>query len=63
MAECQHYIHTMLSKKLLLKAVTPNPKFYTNMRKVLVPELDPIRSSSDHVLLAQIGYKAELKSR
>ncbi|GEQ68683.1 hypothetical protein JCM33374_g2351 [Metschnikowia sp. JCM 33374] len=53
----------ILSNQQVLEAVTSNPKFYNNIHNVQTPRIDPIFSSNDNDLLAQIGYKPELKRR
>ncbi|GEQ68288.1 hypothetical protein JCM33374_g1955 [Metschnikowia sp. JCM 33374] len=56
-------IQPILSNDQLLEAVTSNPKYYNNIHNVQSPRIDPIMSSDDNELLAQIGYKPELKRR
>ncbi|KAM9923429.1 hypothetical protein OXX59_005189 [Metschnikowia pulcherrima] len=51
----------ILSNQQVLEAVTSNPKFYNNIQNVQTPHIDPNFSSSDNDLLAQIGYKPELR--
>ncbi|QBM90960.1 gamma-aminobutyrate transporter, ACT family [Metschnikowia aff. pulcherrima] len=56
-------IEPILSNEQMLEAVTLNPKYYNNLQNVQTPRIDPIFSSDDNELLAQIGYKPELKRR
>ncbi|OBA20962.1 amino acid transporter [Metschnikowia bicuspidata var. bicuspidata NRRL YB-4993] len=54
-------MEAVLSKQEVLEAVTSNPQFYNNIQNVQTPHIDPIFSSDDNDLLAQIGYKPELR--
>ncbi|KAF7999185.1 hypothetical protein HF325_006717 [Metschnikowia pulcherrima] len=56
-------IQPILSQQEVLEAVTSNPKFYNNTQNVQTPHIDPISSSNDADLLAQIGYKQEFKRK
>ncbi|KAM9914848.1 hypothetical protein OXX69_000237 [Metschnikowia pulcherrima] len=56
-------IQPILSQQEVLEAVTSNPKFYNNTQNVQAPHIDPISSSNDADLLAQIGYKQEFKRK
>lgn len=56
-------IAPILSNDQLIEAVTSNPKYYNNIQNVQTPHIDPIFSNDDNELLAQIGYKPELKRR
>ncbi|KAM9901132.1 hypothetical protein OXX79_004720 [Metschnikowia pulcherrima] len=56
-------IQPILSEQEVLEAVTSNPKFYNNTQNVQAPHIDPISSSNDADLLAQIGYKQEFKRK
>lgn len=56
-------IHPVLSGEQILDAVVSNPKYYNNTQNVEMPRIDPIFSNDDNELLAQIGYKPELKRR
>lgn len=56
-------IQPTLSRKEVLEAVVSNPEYYNNTQNVQTPHIDPILSRTDNELLAQIGYKPELKRR
>lgn len=56
-------LHPVLSGEQILEAVVSNKKYYNNTQNVETPFIDPIFSNSDNALLAQIGYKPELKRR
>ena len=53
----------VLSSEQVLEAVVSNPKYFNNIQNVQTPRIDPIFSNDDNELLAQIGYKPELKRR
>lgn len=56
-------LHPVLSGEQILEAVASNKKFYNNTQNVETPQIDAIFSNDDNELLAQIGYKPELKRR
>lgn len=53
-------VHPVLSSEEILDAVKSNPQYYNNTQNVETPMIDPIFSNDDE-LLAQIGYKPELR--
>lgn len=54
-------IHPVLSGEQILEAVTSDKRYYNNTQNVENPHIDALFAGSDNELLAQIGYKAELK--
>ncbi|KAM9933437.1 hypothetical protein OXX80_006941 [Metschnikowia pulcherrima] len=56
-------IEATLSRREVLEAVVSHPEYYNNIQNVQTPHIDPIKSRTDNDLLAQIGYKPELKRR
>ncbi|KAK6460907.1 GABA-specific high-affinity permease [Scheffersomyces coipomensis] len=54
-------LQTVLSREQILEQVVSNKKFYNNNQNVEEPNIAAIFSNSDEELLAQIGYKPELK--
>jgi amino acid transporter len=51
----------ILSNEQILSQVKSNKLFYNNIQNVQEPHINAILSTSDEELLAQIGYKPELK--
>ncbi|KAF3989062.1 hypothetical protein FT663_02996 [Candidozyma haemuli var. vulneris] len=56
-------MHPVLSREEILEAVTSDKRFYNNAQNVESPQIDAIHAGTDNDLLAQIGYKPELKRR
>lgn len=56
-------VHPVLSNEQLLEAVASDPRFYNNTQNVESPRIDALHTTTDNDLLAQIGYKPELKRR
>lgn len=56
-------VHTVLSSEQILEAVVSNPAYFNNTHNVESPKIDALNTVTDNDLLAQIGYKPELKRR
>ncbi|QRG39830.1 hypothetical protein FDK38_004287 [Candidozyma auris] len=56
-------LHPVLSGEEILEAVTSDKRYYNNTHNVESPMPDALHATSDNDLLAQIGYKPELKRR
>lgn len=56
-------LHPVLSGEEILEAVTSDKRFFNNTHNVELPLPDALNATSDNDLLAQIGYKPELKRR
>lgn len=54
-------LHPVLSGEQILEAVTSDKRFYNNTQNVEMPLISALFSNDDNELLAQIGYKPELK--
>lgn len=54
-------LHPVLSREQILEQVVSNKAYYNNTQNVEDPKIEAIFSNSDEQLLAQIGYKPELK--
>lgn len=54
-------LHPVLSE--ILEAVTSDKRYFNNTHNVELPMPDALHATSDNDLLAQIGYKPELKRR
>lgn len=54
-------LHPVLSGEQILEQVKSNKSFYNNTQNVEVPVIDALTAVDDSELLAQIGYKQELK--
>lgn len=55
-------VHPVLLREEILEAVTSDRKYYNNTQNVETPNIDALHTT-DNDLLAQIGYKQELKRR
>lgn len=56
-------LHPVLSGEEILEAVTSDKRYFNNTHNVELPMPDALHATSDNDLLAQIGYKPELKRR
>ncbi|KAK8439878.1 GABA-specific high-affinity permease [Candidozyma auris] len=56
-------LHPVLSGEEILEAVTSDKRYFNNTHNVESPMPDALHATSDNDLLAQIGYKPELKRR
>lgn len=56
-------LHPLLSGEEILEAVTSDKRYFNNTHNVELPMPDALHATSDNDLLAQIGYKPELKRR
>ncbi|KAM3126239.1 hypothetical protein CJJ07_005444 [Candidozyma auris] len=56
-------LHPLLSGEEILEAVTSDKRYFNNTHNVESPMPDALHATSDNDLLAQIGYKPELKRR
>lgn len=56
-------LHPVLSGEEILQAVTSDKRYFNNTHNVELPVPDALHATSDNDLLAQIGYKPELKRR
>lgn len=56
-------LNPVLSGEQILEAVTSNRKYFNNTQNVEMPHITALFSNDDNELLAQIGYKPELKRR
>lgn len=56
-------LHPVLSGEQILQAVASDKRYFNNTQNVEEPQINAIFSNSDNELLAQIGYKPELKRR
>lgn len=54
-------LHPVLSGEQILEQVVLNKAFYNNTQNVEEPQINALFSNNDEELLAQIGYKPELK--
>lgn len=54
-------LQPVLSGEQILEAVTSDKRFYNNTQNVEMPMISALFSNDDNELLAQIGYKPELK--
>ncbi|ODV65669.1 amino acid transporter [Hyphopichia burtonii NRRL Y-1933] len=54
-------LHPVLSGEQILEQVKSNKLFYNNTQNVETPHISAVLSNDDDELLAQIGYKPELK--
>lgn len=56
-----HNLHPVLSGEQILEQVKSNKLYYNNTQNVEMPHIDAKSTQDDSALLAQIGYKQELK--
>lgn len=56
-------LHPVLSGEEILEAVTSDKRYFNNTHNVELPMPDALHATSDNDLLAQFGYKPELKRR